>query len=63
MPLKTQKNNIAIVIENKLLVINIHGKLVRRSELSGNIKDVSFFRDGNSIAIIYRDKIEFIKDV
>lgn len=61
--LKTQKNNIAIVIENKLLVINIHGKLVRRSELSGNIKDVSFFRDGNSIAIIYRDKIEFIKDV
>ncbi len=61
--LKTQKNNIAIVIENKLLVINVHGKLVRRSELSGNIKDICFFGDGNSIAIIYRDKIEFIKNV
>ncbi|MBR3887705.1 MAG: hypothetical protein IKJ32_01250 [Clostridia bacterium] len=61
--LKSQKNNIAIVIENNLLVINIHGKLIRRSELSGNIKDICFFGDGNSIAIIYRDKIEFIKNV
>ena len=61
--IKTQKNNIALVIENQLLIVNTNGKLVKRYEVSGSVKDLCFFEEGNSLAIIYRDKIDFIKNI
>ena len=61
--IKTQKNNIALVIENQVFIVNTNGKLVKRYEVSGSVKDLCFFEDGNSLAIVYRDKIDFIKNI
>ena len=61
--IKTQKNNIALVIENQIFIVNTNGKLVKKYEVSGSVKDLCLFEDGNSLAIIYRDKIDFIKNI
>lgn len=57
----TQKKNIVVLVENELLVINTNGKLVKRFESVGNVKSLVMFDNGNSVALVYRDKIEFLK--
>lgn len=61
--IKAQKNNIAVVLDNQLLVINTSGRLVKRYEFSESVKDICFFENGDAIAIIHRDTIEFIKNI
>ena len=61
--IKANKNNIALVIENQILILNVNGKLVKRYEVEGSVKDLCFFEDGHALAIIYRDKIDFIKSI
>lgn len=53
--------NIALLLENELLIINTNGNLVKKCNISGNIMSLKFFDNGNSIGLIYRNKIEFIK--
>ena len=61
--IKTQKNSIAVVIENQIFIVNTNGKLEKRYEVSGSVKDLCFFEEGHSLAIIYRDRIDFIKNI
>lgn len=56
-----QNKNIALLLENEFIVVNTNGKLVRRCEISGNIKTIQFFDNGNAVALVFRDKIEFLK--
>ena len=53
--------NIAMLFEDEFIVVNTNGKLVKRCEMNGNVKDICLFNDGNAVAIIFRDKIEFLK--
>ena len=48
-------------LEDEILVVNTNGKLVRKSEISRNLKHMTLFDNGNTIGLIFRDKIEFIK--
>lgn len=57
----TQKKNIVLLVENEILVVNTNGKLVKRVESVGNVKSIVMFDDGNSVALIFRDKVEFLK--
>lgn len=60
--LMTAKNkNIALLFEDEFIVVNTNGKLMKRCEMSGNVKDICLFDNGNAVAIIFRDKIEFLK--
>ncbi len=60
---KVQKNRIAVMAENQLLILNANAKLIKRYEVTGSVKDICLFDEGESLAIIYRDKIEFIKNI
>ncbi len=53
--------NIAIIYEDKIEILNMHGKVTKRTDIIGNVKNVYFFNGGNSLAIVLRDKIELIK--
>ncbi len=55
------KKNIILLVENELLVVNTNGKLVKRFESVGNVKSIVPFDNGNSAALVFRDKIEFIR--
>ena len=59
--IKAFNDVIALVMEDELLVINTNGKLVKKCDISRNIKSVVLFDNGNTIGLIFRDKIEFIK--
>ena len=52
---------IALLLEKELLVVNSNGKLVKKYDVLGNIKSVVIYNNGNALAVIYRDKIEFMK--
>lgn len=58
----TSKNDkVVMMLEKELMVVNINGKLVKNYETSGNIKSLLIFNNGNTLALIYRDKIEFVR--
>lgn len=59
--IRVLNNTIAIVMEDELLVVNTNGKLLKKCDISRNIKSVVLFDNGKTIALIFRDKIEFIK--
>lgn len=59
--IKVLDNIIAIVMENELLVINTNGKLLKKCEISRNIKSIVVYDNGKTIGLVFRDKIEFIK--
>ena len=48
-------------IKDHLLIINTNGKLIKKCEISRNLKSMVLFDNGNTIGLIFRDKIEFIK--
>ncbi|MBQ9279595.1 MAG: hypothetical protein IJ215_00890 [Clostridia bacterium] len=52
---------IALLLENELVIINTSGRLVKHCMISGNVKEVKFFGNGSVLALVYRDKIEFLK--
>ena len=54
-------NIIALAMEDELLIINTNGKLIKKCEISRNLKSMVLFDNGNTIGLIFRDKIEFIK--
>ena len=54
-------NIIALVMEDELLIVNTNGKLVKKFDISRNIKSIVLYDNGNTIGLIFRDKIEFIK--
>lgn len=56
-----QNNFVAVVMHNELLIINTNGKLVKRCNISRNIKTVVLYNNANMAALIFRDKIEFLK--
>lgn len=59
--IKATNNIIALVMEDELLIINTNGKLVKKCNISRNIKSIVLYDNGNTIGLIFRDKIEFIK--
>lgn len=59
--IKAMNNIIAIAMENEVLVINTNGKLVKRFDISRDLKSLVIFDNTNMIGLIFRDKIEFIK--
>lgn len=59
--LKVQNNIIALAMEDELLILNTNGKLLKKCEISRNLKDITLFDNENTIALIFRDKIEFVK--
>lgn len=59
--IKVLNNIIALVMEDELLVINTNGKLIKKCDISRNIKSVVLYDNGKTIGLIFRDKIEFIK--
>ena len=59
--IKAMNNIIALVMEDELLIVNTNGKLVKKFDISRNIKSIVLYDNGNTIGLIFRDKIEFIK--
>ncbi len=59
--LASKDNKIAMLIEKELIIVNLNGKLLKKYDVSGNIKSIIIFNNGNSLAVIYRDKMEFMK--
>lgn len=59
--IKASNNVIALVMENELLIINTNGKLVKKFEISRNLKSIVLYDNENTVGLIFRDKIEFIK--
>lgn len=57
----SKDNKIAMLIEKELIILNSNGKLLKKYDVLGNIKSIIIFNNGNSLAVIYRDKIEFMK--
>lgn len=56
-----QNDNIAMLLEKELIIVNSNGKLVKKSDISGNIKSIIIFNNGDALAVIHRDKVEFMK--
>ena len=58
----TSKNGyVAMQLEKELIIVNSNGKLVKKTDISGNIKDIIIFNNGNALAVIHRDQVEFMK--
>lgn len=53
--------NVAMLLENELIVVNSNGKLIKKSAIIGNVKSIIMFNNGRALAIIHREKIEFMK--
>ena len=53
--------NIAMLLENELIVVNSNGKLIKKSDIIGIVKSIVMFNNGRAIAVIHREKIEFMK--
>lgn len=56
-----QNNLVAVVMHNELLIVNTNGKLVKRCNISRNVKTVVLYNNANMVGLIFRDKIEFLK--
>lgn len=52
---------IAMLLEKELIIVNSNGKLVKKSDIFGNVKSIIIFSNGNALAVIHRDQIEFMK--
>ena len=59
--IKALNNTVALVMEDELLVLNTNGKLLKKCDISRNIKSIVLYDNGKTIGLIFRDKIEFIK--
>lgn len=53
--------HIVMLLEKEIVIVNSNGKLVKKSDVLGNIKSIVIFNNGNALAVIHRDKIEFMK--
>lgn len=58
---KAYDNLIVLAMEDELLIVNTNGKLVRKCEISRNLKSMILFNNGNMVGLVFRDKIEFVK--
>lgn len=58
---EVKDDKVAMLLEKELIVVNSSGKLVKKYDVLGNIKSITIFNNGNSLAVVYRDKIEFMK--
>lgn len=56
-----ESKNIAVIYEDKIEILNMHGRVIKKTDVIGNVKNVYFFDGGNSLAIVLRDKVELIK--
>lgn len=56
-----QNGYIALLLEKELIIVNSNGKLVKKSDVSGSVKSVIIFNNGNALAVVHRDKVEFMK--
>lgn len=54
-------DKVAMLLEKELVVVNSGGKLVKKYDVLGNIKAILIYNNGNALAVVYRDKIEFMK--
>ena len=59
--IKAMNNIVVVAMQNELLVINTNGKLVKKCDISRDLKSLVIFDNTNMIGLIFRDKIEFIK--
>lgn len=59
--IKAMNNIVVVAMQNELLVINTNGKLVKKCDISRDLKSLVIFDDTNMLGLIFRDKIEFIK--
>lgn len=58
----TSKNDkIAMLVEKELIIANLNGRVLKKYKADGNIKSIVIFNNGNSLAVVYRDKVDFIK--
>ena len=48
-------------MEKELLVINSNGKLAKKFDISGNVRDIAIFDNSSMVGIVFRDKVEFVK--
>ena len=54
-------DKVAMLLEKEMIVVNSSGKLVKKYDVLGNIKAILIYNNGNALAVVYRDKIEFMK--
>lgn len=59
--IKASNNVIALAMEDELLVLNTNGKVIKKCDISRNVKSIVICHNDDIIALVYRDKIEFIK--
>ncbi len=59
--MKVFNNLIILSMEDEFLVLNTNCKLLKKCDISRNLKSIVVFGNGNIIGLIFRDKIEFIK--
>lgn len=52
---------IAVDLGSEILFINMNGKLIKRCKLSGQIKHIELFSNGNLAGIIFRNRVELLK--
>lgn len=57
---KAYNNIIVLAMEDEILVVNTNGKLLKKFEISRNLKSISLFDNGKTLGLIFRDKIEFV---
>jgi hypothetical protein len=52
---------IAVDQGSEILFVNLNGKLIKRCELSGEVKEIQLYDGGNMAGLIFRDRIELVK--
>lgn len=57
----TNENQIILVMDKEILVVNLNGKLIKKFKINANVKCVETLEGGEMMAVIFRDKIEFVK--
>jgi hypothetical protein len=52
---------IAVDLGSEILFVNTNGKLIKRCELKGEVKELQLYNNGNMAGLIFRDRIELVK--
>ncbi len=58
---EVKDGKVAMLLEKELLVVNSNAKLIKKYDVLGSIKSIVIYNNGNALAVVYRDKIEFMK--
>lgn len=56
-----QEKLVAVDMGNEILFLNTNGRLVKRCELNGQVKEICLYRNGGMAALVFRDRIEIVK--